>query len=121
MERPTIDFVLPKTGFKVVMKEYLTGRERRQVKNALFGTSNFEVKGKDVTSDKIPFTNTDASSDKSIELMVVSIDGRTENVLDIVLDELPDEDYDMVMAKIEEHTKGVDDEKKAEPSPPTAS
>lgn len=107
--RPTIKFKTEKHSF--VLNEYLTGREKRSVKNALYAGKNMRLKGKGAESDDIPMEDIDASNDKAIELMVVTMDDTKETVLSRVLD-LPSQEYDALMNKIDELTGESEDDAK---------
>jgi len=109
-DRATITFK-SKGGFSFELREYLTGREKRQVKNALWQGKSMQIKDGKGESDPVEMDKMDASTDKTIELMVVSVNGSTDKVLDTVLD-LPGNDYDELLEKIEELTGPVASEKK---------
>lgn len=110
--KPTTLFKLKSGNHEVELRDWLTGREKRLIKNALWGGKNMTIKDGKGESDPVPMEDMDASTDKTIELMVVSIDGSRENILDTVLD-MHSNDYDELMDKIEEITKPVDKSKKA--------
>jgi hypothetical protein len=74
MQRETKEIVLTTTGKKVLVKTYLTGREVTGVMKAKASKSDVEV------------------ATDLIGVAVVSVDGVTENVTDLVLD-LPIADY----------------------------
>lgn len=116
-ERATVQFKT-KSGVAFELREYLTGREKRHVKNAMWQGKNMKVKDGKGESDPIPMTDIDASTDKTIELMVVSVNGKKEKVLELVLD-LPSNDYDELLEKIEELTGPIASEKKADGSDST--
>lgn len=109
--KPTTEFTL-KSGLKVTLRDYLTGREKRLIKNALWSGKNMTIKDGKGESDPVPMEDMDASTDKTIELMVVELDGSREDILNRVLD-LPANDYDELMDKVETITKPVEKEKKA--------
>lgn len=110
-KRATIEYKLKSGNHVVTLKEYLTGREKRAIKNALWTGKSMQIKDGKGESDKVPMEDIDASTDKTIELMVVAIDGKSEKVLDQILD-WRDRDYDDLLEKIEELTGPVADEKK---------
>ena len=111
-DRTTVEYKLKSGSHTVTLKEYLTGREKRSIKNALWTGKSMQIKDGKGESDKVPMEDIDASTDKTIELMVVAIDGKSEKILDQILD-WRDKDYDDLMDKIEEMTKPVEDPKKA--------
>jgi hypothetical protein len=110
-KRATVEYKLKSGSHLITLNEYLTGREKRQIKNAMWAGKSMQVKDGKGESDPIPMDNMDASTDKTIELMVVAIDGNSEKVLDQVL-EFRSNDYDDLLEKIEELTGPVDDSKK---------
>lgn len=109
--RATVEYKLKSGNHVVTLKEYLTGREKRSIKNALWTGKSMKIKDGKGESDPVPMEDIDASTNRTIELMVVAIDGKTENILDRVLD-MRDRDYDDVLEKIEELTGPIDDSKK---------
>jgi len=108
MDRATVEIKLPKTGKKVVLNEYLTAAEERTIKNSFLGDVTFKYKGKEAESSDVQATRGDVQEDKTLELMVVSVDGSKENILP-TLHNLPSKDFRFLKAKIEELT-GDDDE-----------
>lgn len=108
MDRPTVEITLPKTKKKLVLNEYLTAAEERTIKNSFLGDVTFKYKGKEAESSDVQATRADVQEDKTIELMVVSIDGSKENIISTVQN-LPSKDHRFLMNKIEELT-GDDDE-----------
>ncbi len=93
-------------GTKVELKEYITGREAREIQNIVLSGMKISE-----NIESIDPTVIAQSQDKAIEIVVVSIDGETEGVLDKVLD-LPRDDFDFVKEAIDEVTNGGDEEKK---------
>ena len=109
--RSTVEYKLKSGNHTVTLKEYLTGREKRSIKNALWTGKSMKISDGKGESDPVPMDQIDASTDRTIELMVVAIDGNQENILDTVL-EWRDTDYDDLLEKIEELTGAVEDSKK---------
>jgi hypothetical protein len=97
MDRQTKDLTTP-NNHKVVIKTYITGREERAIRNVYL--ENIDVTGqgtiKDIKADLVG-----KAENKAIEVLVVSVDGKTENLVDVVLD-LRKEDYDFVIENINE-------------------
>lgn len=110
-DRKTIQYKLKSGRHTLELREYLTGREKRAIKNALWQGKTMKIKDGKGESDEIQMDQMDASTDRTIELMVVAIDGNKEKILDQVLDFRSD-DYDDLLEKIEELTGPVADEKK---------
>jgi hypothetical protein len=101
-ERETKEFTTP-GGHKVILCTYLTGREAKELKAIMYADLKINAteaaSGKSALSD-IPVTFVLAQEDKAIELLVVSLDGVTENVVD-KLGDLPEPDYNAVIAEIQ--------------------
>jgi hypothetical protein len=110
-DRATVEYKLKSGNHTVTLKEYLTGREKRAVKNALWTGKSMKIKDGKGESDPVPMEDIDASTDKTIELMVVAIDGKDQDILKTVLD-MRDRDYDDLLEKIEELTGPIAEEKK---------
>lgn len=110
-QRATVEYKLKSGNHVLTLKEYLTGREKRAIKNALWTGKSMKISDGKGESDPVPMDQIDASTDKTIELMVVAIDGKAENILDTVL-EFRDRDYDDLLEEIERLTGPIADEKK---------
>lgn len=98
MEREKKTIKTPISGQEIVLKSWLTGREKREISNVFLskakfsgGKSNFDVEGSALSE----------LQDKQILIVVENINGSKENILEQVLD-LKSEDYDFVIEKIEE-------------------
>jgi hypothetical protein len=94
MERPTQQFELPVSKKIVVTKEWITGREFEIMQKPVLDNYKKGIEAIDIIG----------VNHSGIEAYVVSVDGKTENVLDLVLD-LPSEDYSFVIGKINEVKK----------------
>jgi len=99
-------------GVKVEMYTYITGRESREIQQIfLEGTKiHFDGIGGTAPSD-IDASLAMKAQDKALELLVVSLDGEKEKVLDKILD-LPKEDYEKVVGAVSEIQNGLSSEKK---------
>ena len=98
MEREIIKIVTPISKQEIVLKAWLTGREKRALNQPymanLVEDANGEMKPKEVTGDFI-----NQVEDLAIKTIVVSVDGKTEDVLDLILD-LKAEDFNFVVRAI---------------------
>jgi hypothetical protein len=112
-DRPVKEVTI-KDGLKIVLYEYLTGRDRRQIEGVYMGQSTVSRKtdqDKKTTVEIGGVSGTVGSmmQDKTIELIVKEIHSGEEiitdrkAVLDFILD-LPENEYDDVMVAIEELT-----------------
>ncbi len=88
---------------KVEIKCWLTGADKRAIRNVY--TSNVEIGIKENEPDikNISGSIIDKAEDRAIETIVVSIDGVKENIIQTLL-EMRSEDYDFVMDSINEIT-----------------
>src|ERR1700719_4027073 len=94
-------------GHEVIFKSYLTGREANKVKQVLFAKMNYSaVPGEE--AKPISFTGELILQQElaNIEATVTSVDGKTENILDLVQD-LANSDYQQVVEKANELTKDL--------------
>ena len=91
MQIPTKEIITPIQKRKVVIKEYITGRDREYINEPMYSaveTTPKIVGGK----TNIEFPKVDVqkfiteSQHREIEKFVVSVDGKTEKILDEVLD-----------------------------------
>lgn len=108
--RGTINFTT-KGKNKFTLQEYLNAREKRAIKNALWEGKSLMLKDGKGETDKVPMDQMDASTDMTIKLIITEMNGSNEDILDRVLD-LPSQEYDELLEKIEELTGDADKEKK---------
>ena len=98
MERETKTFITPISKQTVVIKTYLTGREKRALTNIfLQGDLNFNAETKNVSG--LDFTLVDTQQDLAFNTVIVSIDGVTTDIANKVLD-MRSEDFDAVVAEV---------------------
>lgn len=104
-DRPTKELALPFTKTSIVAKEWISGREQEYIEKPT--TESVEVKPD--SSGRVSFGKLDTnklaeSTHRAIETVVVSVNGKSENVLDAVLD-LPAQDYNLVIGYIQDLLK----------------
>ena len=100
MERETKLLKTP-TGKGVVIKTYLTARERNELRRTLLHDAKIDITTnqiKDLAAESL-----EAAEKKYIELAVVEYDGSTENILERIL-EAPARDYDYIIQEIQKMT-----------------
>lgn len=103
MERETKEIITPVDKHKVVLKAYITGREKRDMKNIYFKGVEFEMDGVKTKSNKMDMQKmTENAENKTIEVIVVSVNGKPE-VVNAILD-MKSKDFDFVIAEINEIT-----------------
>lgn len=101
-ERPTIEIKTPH-GHVVVLKEYATGRESNELQNIYLSSAKISVVGNTPKIDGFDPKAEEQVIHKMIGLLVVSVDGSTDGVVDAVLDMRVD-DYNAVVEKLNEVT-----------------
>lgn len=102
---PTQTIQTPQGKQTVVIKEWITGRDREYIESAMLSGLSAKpvMAGKDSTMDigKMNMeTLINETKHRAIEKFVVSVDGVTEKVVDIVLD-MHEEDTDFIMSAID--------------------
>ncbi|MET3349043.1 UNVERIFIED_ORG: hypothetical protein ABID57_000712 [Arthrobacter sp. UYEF1] len=98
--KESIELTLPDSGKKVVLRGYTTGRISQELESIFLDQS--EVINEDgKTKTVMNGAAIKRAHNRAIELLVVSVDGSTENILDAVLD-LSTEDHDYVYTKLDE-------------------
>lgn len=113
MEREKKEIITPIGKVKVVLKAWLTGRERREIRSVLLEEIKF---GQSSDGETTPEYNIQGSvlekaQDKAFETVIISIGENAEKVVDSVLD-MRDEDFDFVVKEIDKITGGIDEEGK---------
>ena len=105
-ERETKIIETPVDKHRVVLASYITGSEKRQIRKALFENAE-PIKTEGVENNRIGNLLIEAAENKSIEIVVKSVDAETDNVLQKVLD-MKSNDYDFVLKEVDKITKGLD-------------
>jgi len=91
---------------EIVLKSGLTGREFREINGLMLRDATVQggVKdGEEMQVSGIKGSIMQEMENKTLEIMLVSIDGKTEKLLDMLL-EFPIEDFEAVWAKVQELT-----------------
>lgn len=102
---PTFEIVTPKNAHKVVLKEWITGRDTEYINGAFFEN----MKAKPSANGSVEFGQIDLSKStevthRNIERWVVTVDGVQDNILETVLD-MNKDDYQAVINAIDEVAK----------------
>jgi len=109
--RETVKFKTKSGQHTAELVTFFTRRERRGIKNALFGDKEIAVDGKNDVKASVNMAATDQAEDETIRVGVLSLDESTDNVVERFL-ELPDDEADEIKSKLDELT-GDKDEKAA--------
>lgn len=110
MERETKKIKVP-SGVELEMKTYITGGEAREISNVFL--EGVEIAVDESGTAKAPAISAEKSSkaqDKAIEMLVVSVNGSKENILQSVLD-LRKEDFNFIVSELDEIQNGLGEKK----------
>ena len=109
MERETKTIQTP-SGASIKIKTYITGRESEQIDSILYKAMNLSaIAGRNTQEANLNLNNGSFLTEqthKTIEIMVVSIDENTENILDTILD-MKQKDFLFIIEEIKKITGDV--------------
>ena len=97
-------------GHEIVLKTYLTVRENREVRDVLLKNIKFGIDEGEAKIDSIPPEVISQIENKNIEMVVVSVDGKNENILETILEFRADE-FAELMKEITAITGGINEKK----------
>lgn len=92
------------SGVEVVMYTYATGREARQIEQKYLSAIKVDIQSGNPTFKDFDTSSPYEAEKEAIKLLVISVNNKTENMLDTLLD-LPQSDYEFVVSHINEITK----------------
>jgi hypothetical protein len=106
MERETKTITTPKQNKTVVINTYLTGREFEYAQAPLLEAMAVRPQGAggDIKFGNIDVNKVQEATHRLIEKHVVSVDGKSEKVLDAILD-MHHDDYQFVVDELQELSK----------------
>lgn len=104
-QRPTKEFTTPVDSHVVVVKEYLTGRESREIENGYIDGAK-AIADPNAPAPRLTGEIANQVQDKLFAMAVVSIDGSTEGIVDALLN-MKSADYDFVVKLVNEVSKGI--------------
>jgi len=107
MNRETREIIVPISKRKVLIKSWITAGEDQEIQSVMFKEMKMKVSGKDFNFDSIDGTCILEREKKCMEMLIESIDGKSENIMDTML-AMDKRDYDIVKREID---KIVDPEK----------
>jgi len=99
------------SGASIKIKTYITGRESEQIDNILYKAMNLSAQTGNAQGTNLNLSDgafLTEQTHKTIELMVVSVDDKTDKILDTILD-MKQKDYLFVISEIEKVTKDIQD------------
>lgn len=104
MERETKTVVTP-NKINVILRTFATAREIQAIEGKLFGSIKIELeKGEPAMKGFSPLAQKEVEHEM-IKFLVVSIGDVKENLVDYALDSIKAEDYDFIVAELNEITK----------------
>ena len=103
MERETLTLTT-KNKHVITYCSYATGREARAIEEKYLISMDMGMQNGTPTINKVDPTAPFQAEKEAIRLLVKSIDGKTDNVVELALD-LRQEDYEQVVAALNEVTK----------------
>jgi len=109
-DRETFEIKTPVKGHVVVLRSWITGRESQKIDGAMFKGVGTTQDGKKLTP-KISESMLADQENASIEVVVVSVDGKENDVVNSVLN-MRAKDYSFVVAEVQKVVDGDVDEKK---------
>lgn len=109
-DRETFEIVTPIKGHVVVLRSWITGRESQKIDGAMFKGVGTTQDGKKLTP-KLSESMLSDQENASIEVVVVSVDGKENDVVNAVLN-MRAKDYSFVTAEVQKVVDGDVPEKK---------
>lgn len=109
-DRETFEIVTPVKRHVVVLRSWITGRESQKIDGAMFKGVGTTQDGKRLTP-KLSESMLSDQENASIEVVVVSVDGKENDVVNSVLN-MRAKDYSFVVAEVQKVVDGDIDEKK---------
>ena len=108
-QRETKEIITPVDKHKIVMKTYITGKEDKEIKKIW---QNIEVtieKDKQTSKPINVGDRLEEAERKVVELVIISVDGETENVVDLIL-AMRKKDCTLIEKEIDKVTKDEDED-----------
>lgn len=109
-DRETFEIVTPVKGHVVVLRSWITGRESQKIDGAMFKGVGTTQDGKRLTP-KLSESMLSDQENASIEVVVVSVDGKENDIVNSILN-MRAKDYSFVVAEVAKVVDGDVDEKK---------
>lgn len=109
-DRETFEIVTPVKGHVVVLRSWITGRESQKIDGAMFKGVSTTQDGKKLTP-KLSESMLSDQENASIEVVVVSVDGKENDVVNAVLN-MRAKDYSFVTTEVQKVVDGDVPEKK---------
>ncbi len=115
-DRETFEIVTPR-GLKVVLRSWITGRESQKIDGAMFGSVGTTGDGKSL-QPKISSTMLADQENASFEAVVVSVDGKENDIVNTILN-LRASEYSFIAEEVKKVVDASDIPEKKENSSET--
>ncbi len=106
-ERETKIVKTPVKAHEVVLKSWINGREKRALRDIFLQNIKVSTKGTAEAEANNSAEVVNRAENKAIEIVVVSINNKTDKILDTILD-MCGKDYDFVIDEINKVTREDD-------------
>lgn len=113
-DRETFEILTPEKGIKVVLKAWITGREKQKIDSAMFKGVGTIGDGKRL-QPKLSETMIADQENASLEAVVVEVNGKTNDLVNEVLN-MRVKDYEYVLREVSRIVEGDIPEKKEKSS-----
>lgn len=97
--------IITTRGTKIVLLDWITGRELQQINGPMFSQMKMKPSQGGMETSTVTMDISILMDNEAVKTIVKSVNGQTENVVDLVLD-LPVDDYNEVMAAVRETLNG---------------
>ena len=105
MKREIIKIITPIEKHEIELKAWLTGGERRILRNAFLDKMEISVGGQAISTEKINSAEViEAAENKTFETVIISIDGDDKSIVRKLL-EMRDTDYQFVSDEVKKITE----------------
>lgn len=97
-----------KNGHKVALKTFLTPREANEIKKITLSKLNYDGSGKDTSANvTLPGMFLIEEELKVLEVTILSIDGKTEGIMDFLQDNMSFDEYQEIVNEARKLTAGL--------------
>jgi hypothetical protein len=106
MERETTKIITPVKAVEVELYTYITGREAEAIQAPLLKAMKIrpDSRGKDMEMSELDTDKIQESNHAALKAVVKTVGGKTEDVVNTLLD-MPSQDYDFVVEAVDGVTK----------------
>jgi hypothetical protein len=107
MEREIKTIKTPLEQHEIALYTYITGKEQREINSAVYDKAEVDiVDGQPVFRNFKTKDIVDGVQNRTIEVVIKSVDGSSENILETVLS-FKSQDYEFVIQAVNETVYGV--------------